>query len=254
MSRWLTARAALDRLIAAVALVLSSPLLAAAVVLVRLTSAGPAVIKLRRVGQHGEVFWMWKVRSMRSAGRGGLAAGSALTSVGDDRITPVGRWLRRARVDELPQLLNVMAGQMALIGPRPEDPAHVDRGDERWRRVLQARPGIAGPTQVLVHDLESTMVTEAADRYVRDLLPVKLAIDEWYVIHASPSADALVLVSLAERFLLGRRTTTIHQRVLREVEPARALAAMAADGTPVAVCAPRSSAPPEGDGPQGLKA
>jgi hypothetical protein len=135
----------------------------------------------------------------------------------DPRVTSLGRRLRHYRLDELPQLANVVKGEMALLGPRPETPVYVDLDDPRWKAVLQARPGIAGPTQVLIHDFEAGLAITDLKRYEAEMVPVKLAIDQWYLHHASPGVDLLVVIALAERFVLRRTTTHLHRRLEREI-------------------------------------
>lgn len=198
MSLWLTVRRHLDRVVASILLVLLAPVIGVCAWLIRRHDGGPALVRLRRVGAQGTEFGMWKLRTMRSDESDGSAGGLPITAgLGDKRITPVGRKLRSCRLDELPQLANVICGEMTLMGPRPETPAFVDLTDERWRRALRARPGIAGPTQVLVHHWESKIVARGGtDAYRRIVLPVTLAVDSWYVAHATPQADILTFLSL----------------------------------------------------------
>ena len=222
MSPWLPFRWWLDRLLAVSLQLALSPLLAVIGALVRRHDGGPALVRVPRVGKDSRPFAMWKVRTMRATTRGGLAGGPTLTSGDDDRITEIGRRLRHFRLDELPQLLNVAVGDMAMIGPRPESPDFVETDDASWCRVLKARPGIAGPTQLMVHDWETSVLAgPSAENAYRDLiLPVKLAIDEWYVERASPWIDCLVVASLLQRFLTGRPATLLSRRVRREVPAA----------------------------------
>jgi lipopolysaccharide/colanic/teichoic acid biosynthesis glycosyltransferase len=203
MSRWLRARIVIDRAVAAVLLVVLSPLLAIVAVLVKLEDRGPAFIRVPRVGRGGEALGMWKVRSMRVRAPGGLAGGAALTTRDDPRITRTGRWLRRLRLDEVPQLLNVMSGDMALLGPRPEATDYVDLDDAGWREILIAPPGIAGPTQALVNRWETKVLTEdgADGTYRTTVLPLKVELDRWYVRSATPLIDVL---SLAASLGVGR--------------------------------------------------
>lgn len=222
MSRWLPVRWWLDRAFAVVLQVALSPLLAVVGAIVRKSDGGPALVRVPRVGRGNRLFGMWKVRTMVAAGPAGLAGGPVITSNGDDRITPIGRRLRHYRLDEIPQLLNVAMGEMAMIGPRPETPTLVDPTHPSWRRVLAARPGIAGPTQLIVHDWEvDVLAGPSAEMTYRDvILPVKLAIDEWYVERASPWIDCLVVASLVQRFLTGRPPTLMSRRVRRDVPAA----------------------------------
>jgi lipopolysaccharide/colanic/teichoic acid biosynthesis glycosyltransferase len=196
-----------------------APVVAAAAVAVRRTSPGGAFVGLDRVGRGGRPFRMWKLRSMRAASADRRAGGSLLTAAGDQRVTPVGRWLRRWRLDELPQLWHVVRGDMALLGPRPETPEYVDADDPRWRAALAVRPGIAGPTQVMVHRWEAQLDGDPAAAYRAEVLPVKLAIDGWYAARATPALDALVVAGLVQS-MLGRERTVLHPRVEREVPEA----------------------------------
>jgi lipopolysaccharide/colanic/teichoic acid biosynthesis glycosyltransferase len=225
MSRWLPLRWWVDRALAFALQLPGLPLLAVIAALVRRHDGGPALVRVPRVGKDGRPFGMWKVRTMTAAGPDGLSAGPEVTSADDDRVTAIGRRLRQLRLDELPQLLNVAAGEMALVGPRPESPRFVPNGDAAWRRVLRAKPGIAGPTQLLVHDWEAAVLSgPTAESTYRDvILPVKLAIDAWYVERSSPWIDWLVVTSLARRFLTGRPPDRLSRRVRREVPAAMAV-------------------------------
>ena len=221
MSRYLRVRIVFDRVIAAAALVVVSPLIAVLGWLVHRHDGGPALIAVERVGRGGATFGMWKLRSMRAESADGRAAGVSLTSAADDRITPIGHRMRAAHLDELPQLFNVMKGEMGLLGPRPEAPEFVDADDPDWRAVLEAPPGIAGPTQLAVGDWERDVITAAPDgsAYETDVVPVKVAIDRWYVEEASPRIDAMVLLSLAGH-VLGRPSSALIARVRARVPAA----------------------------------
>ena len=225
---WLRWRRVIDRVVAAAVALLTAPIVAVAAVLIRREDGGPPLIKVARVGEDGRPFGMWKLRSMRAESPSGLAQGSTLTNgTSDDRITGVGRQLRAYHLDELPQLWNVVAGDMSLLGPRPETPEFVDLNDLRWRRVLAYPPGIAGPTQLIVGDWEREVISASRDGsgYRNAILPTKLAIDRWYLDVASPATDLLVAATLARRFLPGSEAWTLRQRVFAEVAeaaPARA--------------------------------
>jgi lipopolysaccharide/colanic/teichoic acid biosynthesis glycosyltransferase len=221
MSPFLSARLVVDRAVAALLLLLSAPVLAVLGVLVRRHDGGPALIAVPRIGRDGREIPMWKLRSMRAETSDGRATGVALTRAGDDRITPIGRRLRALHLDELPQLLNVVRGEMALLGPRPEAPEFVDPDDPTWRAVLAAPPGIAGPTQLVVGDWEVDVISAAPDgtAYRDEVLPVKLAIDRWYVERATPVVDLLVVVGVLQR-VTGRVPTGLLRRVRAEVPEA----------------------------------
>ena len=178
----------LDRALAAVALALSAPLLAVAVLAVRLESRGPAFYRQRRVGRRGESFDLIKLRTMVS-GAEWLGAGIAVDR-GDPRITRVGTLLRRLSLDELPNLVNVLRGEMALVGPRPTVQAQVDQYTDRQRRRLEVRPGITGWAQV----------------NGRASLPwhERIELDVWYVDHRSPTLDLVILARTLRLLVSGR--------------------------------------------------
>ena len=222
MSPYLRVRLVADRLIAAVVLAAVSPVVAVLGWLVHRHDGGPAFITVERVGRDGQPIRMWKLRSMRSETSDGRATGVSLTSAGDDRITPIGAKLRAGHLDELPQLFNVVKGEMALLGPRPEAPEFVDPDDDGWRAVLAAPPGIAGPTQLAVGDWERDIITASPDgsAYEREVVPVKVAIDRWYVENASPAVDAMVAVGLAQH-LAGRPARHLLGRIRAAVPLAR---------------------------------
>ena len=139
-------RRAIDIVVALTMLVLSSPLLLAAAIAIRLESPGPVIYRQRRVGRGGRPFQLLKLRTM-VAGAERLGAGLKVDA-GDPRITRIGAILRRTSLDELPNLLNVLRGEMSIIGPRPTIPEQVARYSPRQRRRLEIRPGITGWAQV----------------------------------------------------------------------------------------------------------
>lgn len=218
LGRWLRWRQVLDRMLAAVGLLVVSPIIVGLANLIRKRDGARGIVCLPRVGQYGHPLEMLKLRTMKASTSNGRASGPPITSSSDDRITPMGRWLRPYRIDELPQLWNVIRGDMALIGPRPEAPEYVDIADETWASVLRAKPGIIGPTQIVVCDWEGYAIANGDEGLYRNqILPVKLAIDSWYVQHATARLDLLVVVSLVQRFLACRKRTVLHNEVRRNV-------------------------------------
>jgi lipopolysaccharide/colanic/teichoic acid biosynthesis glycosyltransferase len=192
-----------DVLGAALALVLLAPLLAALALWVRLDSSGPAIYRQPRVGRHGRVFRIHKLRTMRPD------AGGAPLTVGDDpRVTRAGRWLRRTRLDELPQLIDVLAGDMSLVGPRPDVPRYMDQVAPALReRVLRVRPGVTDPV-ALAHLDESARLAGAADperEYVTHILPAKLQAAADYAERATVWTDLQVLGCTVWRLAGGGR-------------------------------------------------
>ncbi len=222
MSRWMQARSTLDRVVAAAALMVVWPFIAVLGLAVRLSDRGPAFVGVPRMGRGGQVFTMWKLRSMRADNADGRANGVSLTSIDDNRITPIGTRLRAYYLDELPQLWNVVRGEMGLLGARPEAPEFVDLTDPRWKAVLQAPPGIAGPTQLMVNEWERHLISACGQGsvYVDQVVPIKLAIDGWYLRSASPRLDALVAITLVRRFMPGTGSHTLKKLINNQVPEA----------------------------------
>jgi lipopolysaccharide/colanic/teichoic acid biosynthesis glycosyltransferase len=200
------ARRAIDAVVAGVALLLSSPVLALVSLAIRATSRGPAVFRQQRVGRAGRCFTIWKFRTMvaDAAERGGAVSGSR-----DPRVTSVGRCLRGTRLDELPQLVNVLRGDMTLIGPRPEVPSFVPYYTPEERLLLSVRPGVIGPGAVLFARTQSHQLDDADDPeelYLRDHLHAKLALDLAYLRDRRLSCDLRLLgAAVAVTCRLDRR-------------------------------------------------
>jgi lipopolysaccharide/colanic/teichoic acid biosynthesis glycosyltransferase len=149
---------------------------------VRLGSAGPVLYTQERVGKDGKSFDLYKFRSMRS---GADRDGALVTGGGDPRVTRVGRLLRATKLDELPQLWNVLRGDMSLVGPRPEVPRYVAHYTPDQRRVLAVRPGITDPATLAFRDEEVLLAgvppAEREAHYVREVMPAKLALNLEYL-------------------------------------------------------------------------
>jgi lipopolysaccharide/colanic/teichoic acid biosynthesis glycosyltransferase len=172
-------------------LLVSLPILVALRVWMRASGdRGPFLYRARRVGEGGRPITVLKVRTMVAD-----APGSAITTDSDERVTAVGRTLRRYRLDELPQLVNVVRGEMSMVGPRPEDPAFVDLSRPEHRRVFTARPGITGLAQLEFHD-EAKLLSgaDAERRYREEVLPAKLRLDIEYLDRRSIRLDILILL------------------------------------------------------------
>jgi lipopolysaccharide/colanic/teichoic acid biosynthesis glycosyltransferase len=197
------AKRALDLLVSSLALLLLSPLLLLLTLWVKLDSQGPVLYSGRRVGKDGQPFLMYKFRTMVE---GAERRGPAVTYRDDPRITRAGRFLRRTKLDELPQLLNVVRGEMSLVGPRPEDPSYVALYTPQQRQVLSVKPGITGPTQLEYRDEASMLQGESVDEeYVTRLMPEKLKLDLEYVRQRSLALDLRILWRTATTLLLGDR-------------------------------------------------
>jgi lipopolysaccharide/colanic/teichoic acid biosynthesis glycosyltransferase len=188
---------AFDVTVASLGLVLTSPLILAAAVAVKSDSEGPVIFSGPRVGRDGVVFRMHKLRTMRA---GADRAGPAVTAGDDPRVTRVGRFLRRTKIDELPQLWNVVKGDMSLVGPRPEHPDYVAHYTAEQRQLLAVRPGITGPATLAYIDEERLLSAGGGEgRYVDEVLPRKLALELQYVRVASFGSDLAILVKTAAR-------------------------------------------------------
>jgi len=158
--------------VALAGLVMVAPLIVVAAIVIAVTSPGPLIFRQKRMGRKGRPFTMYKLRTMRVAN-----SGPQVTSGDDARVTPVGKILRKTKLDELPELWNVFKGDMSLIGPRPEVPRYVDLNNPIWRLVLEARPGLTDPMTLRLRNEEALLVEVKGDRerfYLDTLLPFKL--------------------------------------------------------------------------------
>ena len=192
-----------DVLGATLGLVLLSPLLVAIALWIKLDSRGPVFFRQQRVGRHGAPFHIHKFRSMREDAP---LVGPQITIGADPRITRAGHFLRRSKLDELPQLLDVLAGTMSLVGPRPEVPRYVALYPPAVRdKVLSVRPGITDPASIEYHD-ESTLLARAADPervYIEHVMPAKLRYAAEYVDRMSLLNDVR-LIGATLRMLWSR--------------------------------------------------
>lgn len=188
------AKRVLDFLGAVVFLTATAPLMAVAALFVRLSSPGPILFRQQRVGRNGELFWLLKFRTMHVANDG-----PSVTAGGDDRVTPVGRWLRRWKLDELPQFLNVLRGEMSLVGPRPEVPRYVQHYTEEQRSVLRVRPGITGVSQLAFRHEEQLLAgqEDVETFYLCHVMPAKLQLDLRYVQERTFWGDFLLILRTA---------------------------------------------------------
>jgi lipopolysaccharide/colanic/teichoic acid biosynthesis glycosyltransferase len=193
-----------DVILAAIGLFLLFPLLAALALLVKLSSTGPAFFRQQRVGCAGKIFRVIKFRSMFvDAERRGLL----LTSIRDPRVTPIGRVLRRLKLDELPQLWNVLTGEMSMVGPRPEVACYVESYSPAQRQVLSVRPGITDPASIIYRQEEDLLGRQPdPDRYYREVvLPAKLALNLKYLSHMSFAYDLRLLLRTVVHIVLPSR-------------------------------------------------
>jgi lipopolysaccharide/colanic/teichoic acid biosynthesis glycosyltransferase len=185
----------LDVAVSAVSLVALAPVLAALSVAVKVSSPGPALFRQVRVGRDGRPFRIVKFRSMRAC-----APGPQVTAAGDDRVTGVGAFMRRFKLDEFPQLWNVLVGDMSLVGPRPEVERYVHLFPDAYARILRVRPGLTDYAALAYRDEEATLGASADPEatYVATVLPAKIALYHRYLDEMSLRTDlTLVLRTLA---------------------------------------------------------
>ena len=182
-----------DVLCAAAGLVLVSPLLAVAAIAVRLDSPGPIFFTQQRVGRNFRPFRIYKLRTMVADAE---QRGGPITAGADPRITRVGRVLRKTKIDELPQLINVLVGDMSLVGPRPEVLQYVERFRDDYAYVLSVRPGLTDRASVKYRD-EATLLAASSDpeqEYVSRILPDKIALARQYIAQATFTGDLGILL------------------------------------------------------------
>jgi lipopolysaccharide/colanic/teichoic acid biosynthesis glycosyltransferase len=212
---------AFDFGVAFVALLILSPIFFLVSLLVATTSKGPLLYSQKRVGRDGRLFNIYKFRTMCA---GADKRGPSVTSADDHRITPVGRWLRVTKLDEIPQLLNVLRGDMSLVGPRPQVPRFVEHFDPSLRElVLRVRPGITSPTSIRFRD-EELLLANQPDResyYIRQILPIKLEMDVEYVENRCLTDDVRILFETARLLTSGalQRSRRRRSRVVRCASP-----------------------------------
>jgi lipopolysaccharide/colanic/teichoic acid biosynthesis glycosyltransferase len=189
-ARGLRAKRVVEAALAAVLLVLALPLLAILALAIVLESRGPILYRCPRVGYGGRTLWVLKLRKMRAD-----STGPAVTRDGDERLTRVGRFMRAAHLDELPQLWQVMRGQMALVGPRPEDPAFIARHSEEYAAILSVRPGLTGLVQLAFTDeAQAIDPDDPLTAYCELLLPRKVDLDVRYVEERNVWLDLRLLL------------------------------------------------------------
>lgn len=183
----------LDVVLATAGLLIALPFLALIAIAIKLTSRGPILYRGTRAGLHGKPFQILKFRTMVPDAEN---LGGSVTSADDTRITPLGVWLRRYKLDELPQLINVLKGDMSIVGPRPEVFHYVGGYDERNLRVLSILPGLTDWASLWNIDegLALEGCADPEDAYARRILPMKLALQNYYLDHQSLGGDLRIML------------------------------------------------------------
>ena len=243
-------RRLLDIAVASLILVGSLPVTLTAAVVIYAANPGPVLYRATRVGRHGRHFTMYKLRTMYvHAG----SPGSVITVPADSRVIPIGRWLRRFRIDELPQMLNIIKGDMSIVGPRPRDPMIVGRCYTPLHRetLFKVRPGLTSPgTLFYVTPGESTLRTDNPENeYQVRILPIKLALDTVYVQRRNLWLD-LWVVARTVGAIFG---ITSVGWVSREVERARAYIQPARNAGPGSIAVDGRAVEAKNGNPEGLR-
>jgi lipopolysaccharide/colanic/teichoic acid biosynthesis glycosyltransferase len=184
-----------DFLVAAVVVIVTSPLTGLLALAVKLDSPGPAFYRPIRVGKDGRPFRLLKLRTMID---GADRVGLPLTGAGDTRVTRLGRYLRRLKVDELPQFVNVLRGEMSIVGPRPEHPDFVALYTSAQRRLLSVPPGITSPASIQYGNEESLLGGDVRQVYLERVMPAKLALELEYLDQRSFLGDLRVILRTAK--------------------------------------------------------
>ena len=192
----------LDILAAGAGLLALAPLFAVIALLIKLDSPGPVFFRQRRLGKGFRPFWIYKFRSMREN-----AAGTIPLTVGaDQRVTRIGRFLRRSKIDELPQLINILAGHMTLVGPRPEVPRYVEAFHRDYEEILTVRPGLTDLASLKYRD-EAALLGQSADaeeEYLRRVLPDKIRLAKEYIQRSSFTFDLTLIARTLREVIFSR--------------------------------------------------
>jgi len=197
-----------DIIVAALGLILLLPLFVFVAVLIKIGSQGPIFFRQERMGKEFRPFMIYKFRTMvENAAR----IGPAISFGNDRRITGIGRWLRRTKIDELPQLINILKGEMSLVGPRPEVRKYVELFRQDYQEILKVRPGITDIASLKYQDEADLLATSAnpEEEYLRRVLPDKIKLAKDYVSHSSFFLDICLLLRTLPR-LSGRKVRDTH--------------------------------------------
>jgi lipopolysaccharide/colanic/teichoic acid biosynthesis glycosyltransferase len=194
-SMYLPSKRLIDVVGALAGLVLASPFVVAAALAVRLSSPGPVIFQQQRLGRFGRPFVMYKFRTMRHAPKP-TESSSLVTAGGDTRITSVGRFLRRYKLDELPQLVNVLKGDMSLVGPRPEVEKYARYYPAEYERILSVRPGITDLATLAFRNEEQILARsdEPERAYIAEVLPAKIRLYFRYLEEQSLRTDLSIIL------------------------------------------------------------
>ncbi|GIW56089.1 MAG: glycosyl transferase [Nitrospiraceae bacterium] len=202
-----SARRAVDLLVSAFGLILLTPVFFLITLAILVDDGPPVFFRQVRVGRAGKLFRIWKFRTMHVNAE---VLGPKVTRAGDPRVTRVGRFLRRTKLDELPQLINVLRGEMSLVGPRPEVPEYVVLYDEVARRILDFKPGLTDPATLLLFNEEDVLAqSNRDDFYVSTILPEKLRLQLAYLESRTIFSDIRVILQTIRTLMSGQGSSNI---------------------------------------------
>tara|TARA_B100001113_G_C20970364_1_gene561513 strand:- start:156 stop:797 length:642 start_codon:yes stop_codon:yes gene_type:complete len=183
----------IDTTLSIIGLILLFPLLIVICIAIKITSQGPLIYKQQRYGQHFKPFYLLKFRSMiPNADKKGLL----ITTKNDPRITPIGKWLRKTKCDELPQLINVIKGDMALVGPRPEVKKYIDHFKKDYKKILSIKPGITDNAAITYINEESLLANSKIpeETYIKEILPQKIKLYLEYIHSITAKKDIHIII------------------------------------------------------------
>jgi lipopolysaccharide/colanic/teichoic acid biosynthesis glycosyltransferase len=194
----------LDMAVAGVGLLLLAPLFGAVALMIKLDSPGAVFFKQKRIGKGFHPFWIYKFRTMSEG-----APGALLTVGADPRITRVGNFLRRSKIDELPQLINILKGEMTLVGPRPEVPRYVEAFHRDYQEILAVRPGLTDLASLKYRD-EARLLGQSGrpeEEYLQRVLPDKIRLGKEYIRRSSLLFDLNLIVKTVVKVIFPRSAT-----------------------------------------------
>lgn len=205
-----------DIIVSLILLVILSPVMILSVLIIIVDDGFPIIYRGHRVGKDGGTFYILKFRSMA---HGDSKQGLEITAGGDERITRSGRFLRKWKLDEVPQFFNVLWGDMSIVGPRPESPSYVRYYTDEERHVLSVRPGITGVTQILFRNEEQMLnVPDPEDYYIDVLMHQKLKYDLAYVQHMSLILDLLLVFITIVAIIMPHHGIVLCERIIKNYQ------------------------------------
>jgi len=206
----------LDVGVAVTGLVFLSPLLFVIALLIRATSSGPVLYKATRIGKSGKPFILYKFRSMCVD----ADKGPTITRKDDARVTSLGRLLRRTKIDELPQLINVLKGEMSVVGPRPEHPKYLQYYTEEQLKVLSIKPGLTSPASVTYrHEEQLLSGADWESQYIEEILPAKLSLELDFISHRSLRTDLQIVWKTLQSLFRSPQETGTRKRQRESLSP-----------------------------------